>query len=318
MSERDARAAAHLRRIVVGAVAGLLGIGFAVPALTGAGSSGAEEGPTVRVGHVAVPDLQDMLVGEAAEVTRDLGLLLDAGDVAIESEGHVVLEQAPAADSVVGAGATVTVETGVVGGAPEAPLTVRNRAGATIWVEDDDGRILVEPGKVVGYGSDRACGGGPLRAIFLDGSTIAVHVPTCEGETWVVGPEGDGFVLSPRASGSGQAGGAAVWDIERGASVDASSTSVPVEVQRLDCNSGVTGAVAEPTVEHGSSEVVITFLVERGGGGPADCRGNDRVGYDVVLDVPIGDRALVDGQCLPGGAAVTTSHCSAGGVRRAP
>lgn len=111
-------------------------------------------------------------------------------------------------------------------------------------------------------------------------------------------------------------GDAAVWDLESGASIDASSVEFTALVSRLDCNGGVTGVVFAPTVEFADSEVVITFAVEPSAGG--GCPDNDQVLYRVQLDEPIGDRALVDGACLPGADAATTAFCSNGSSRWTP
>jgi hypothetical protein len=45
------------------------------------------------------------------------------------------------------------------------------------------------------------------------------------------------------------------------------------------------------------------------------CEETEEIPYDVTLDEPLGDRRMVDGQCLPGGEAETTTLCSTGGIR---
>ena len=75
----------------------------------------------------------------------------------------------------------------------------------------------------------------------------------------------------------------------------------------------MTGRVLAPTVELTDAEVVVTFLVETDLDG-GECPSNDAVPYEVDLGEPIGDRALVDGACLEGGA-VSTSFCADGAVR---
>ncbi|WP_435743063.1 hypothetical protein [Nocardioides sp. SYSU DS0663] len=109
-------------------------------------------------------------------------------------------------------------------------------------------------------------------------------------------------------------GDPAVWHVADAAGLTASTTTLTADVQRLGCNSGVTGRVLSPVVEYSPTQVVVTFEVEADPDG-GDCPGNRAVPYDVELAEPLGDRALVDGQCRPGEAAATTSHCSSGGLR---
>ena len=66
------------------------------------------------------------------------------------------------------------------------------------------------------------------------------------------------------------------------------------------------------------SEVVVTFSVLPKQSGAADCPSNDQVSYEVDLGEPLRARALVDGQCLPGGAAATASFCVPDSVRFRP
>ncbi|WP_183095456.1 hypothetical protein [Nocardioides stalactiti] len=110
-------------------------------------------------------------------------------------------------------------------------------------------------------------------------------------------------------------GDAAVWSIRRGTELTSGTTTFTASVSRLGCHSGVTGRVLEPAVTYEDAQVVVTFEVEAAVGGSFDCQGNDQVAHEVVLDEPLGDRALVDGSCLEGGEAGTTSFCSPDGVR---
>ena len=100
----------------------------------------------------------------------------------------------------------------------------------------------------------------------------------------------------------------AIWSLGRDTRLLPSTTGFTAQVQRLDCNSGVTGKVLEQTVDYEDARVVVTFEVEpANNGGNADCQGTDKVPTLVVLDEPLGDRLLVDGSCLPDGEASTTS-----------
>ena len=101
--------------------------------------------------------------------------------------------------------------------------------------------------------------------------------------------------------------------------VTSESSAFTAQVTRLGCSSGVTGEVLSPEIVSSESEIVVTFSVDSL---PQDvdyeCPGNDQVPYVVELGEPIGARQLVDGACLPGGAAETTTLCADGAVRWHP
>ncbi len=113
-------------------------------------------------------------------------------------------------------------------------------------------------------------------------------------------------------------GDAAVWFVKPGQSLQRSSRQFTALVLRVGCNSGVTGQVLAPEVRTTRSEVVVIFVVAPKQSGTATCRNNDEVAYEVVLGEPLQGRALVDGQCLPGGEAATTSFCEPDSVRFRP
>lgn len=121
----------------------------------------------------------------------------------------------------------------------------------------------------------------------------------------------------PSAPAARPPGDAAVWFLAPDRTPAASSTSLAVLVSRLDCNSGVTGEVLPPEIRKSESEIVVTFAVAPRSPGAASCQSNNQVPYEVDLGEPIGRRSLIDGECLPGGQAATTSHC-ASGPRRHP
>lgn len=110
-------------------------------------------------------------------------------------------------------------------------------------------------------------------------------------------------------------GDTAVWSLQRDARLSEATTVFIANVQRLACNSGVTGRVLEPTVTYGDTRVVVTFAVQRAPDGDRTCQANRMVADKVELSEPLGDRELVDGACLAGGEAATTSHCRKNGVR---
>lgn len=101
----------------------------------------------------------------------------------------------------------------------------------------------------------------------------------------------------------------AVWRLAPGASVSEDSTRVDVLVSRMGCNSGETGEVLEPDVEMTADEVVVRFRVSPGEPAEASCPDNLEVAYTLILDEPLGQRRLVDGECLESGAGVGTSDC---------
>lgn len=113
-------------------------------------------------------------------------------------------------------------------------------------------------------------------------------------------------------------GDAAVWFPAPRSAIESSSTTFTVLVSRLGCNNGTTGRVQTPEIVSNESEVVITFTVAAKGPGAANCLGNQEVAYKIELGEPLLERALIDGQCLPGGEAVTTSFCVPDSARYEP
>lgn len=101
-----------------------------------------------------------------------------------------------------------------------------------------------------------------------------------------------------------------VWELGREKRPVNASTSFTALVSRLGCNNGVTGDVVEPVVEITKSQIIVTFQVTPREPEAANCPGNDLVPYKVELGEPIAGRQLMDGRCLPGGAAETTSLCA--------
>jgi hypothetical protein len=101
--------------------------------------------------------------------------------------------------------------------------------------------------------------------------------------------------------------------------VTSESSTFTAQVTRLGCSSGITGEVLAPEIVLSETEIVVTFSVDPL---PQDrnyaCPGNDLVPDVVELGEAIGPRQLVDGACLPGGAAETTTLCADGAVRWHP
>ncbi len=110
----------------------------------------------------------------------------------------------------------------------------------------------------------------------------------------------------------------ASWALAAGQAVGPTSRQLQVLVTRVGCNSGVTGEVEEPNVEVRSDRVIVTFAVTPGDPRSAHCQGNPAVPFLLALPEPLGDRALVDGQCLTSDDVARTSFCTDGGLRYEP
>lgn len=134
----------------------------------------------------------------------------------------------------------------------------------------------------------------------------------------------DPAAVAPPATGaSGPAtatvrGDSATWSLKPGQRLQESSTGFTALVTRLGCNGGITGEVLAPQIRFGEAEIVVTFAVAAKEPGAATCVGNNQVPYEVDLREPLRDRALVDGQCLPGAEATTTSYCTPDSTRFKP
>ncbi|KQX76278.1 hypothetical protein [Aeromicrobium sp. Root472D3] len=132
----------------------------------------------------------------------------------------------------------------------------------------------------------------------------AVAVASC-----TAAPDGQGDAASDgtRSWGHEVEGAAdAVWALGPGQPISTTSTSFTALVTRLGCNDGVTGDVVDPVVRTSRTRIVVTFQVTPGEPGAARCPGNRALPYVVDLEDPVGRRQLVDGRCLPDGAAETT------------
>lgn len=136
------------------------------------------------------------------------------------------------------------------------------------------------------------------------------------GATWIWSPAGAEPTESSEPAGA-SVGDPAVWMLRAGTSPGPETRALTLDVSRLGCNNRVTGEVLEPAVTYADTEVTITFQVERELDG-GDCPSNKPETYDLTLDEPLGDRSLVDGACLPGAEAATTSWCAPDGVRSRP
>ncbi|WP_141680016.1 hypothetical protein, partial [Tessaracoccus lapidicaptus] len=70
-------------------------------------------------------------------------------------------------------------------------------------------------------------------------------------------------------------GAAATWTLADSERVTATSTTVTIEVTRVECSSGVTGAIAQPVVSLGIDDIIIRVDAEPlPGNEPQNCQGN--------------------------------------------
>jgi hypothetical protein len=113
-------------------------------------------------------------------------------------------------------------------------------------------------------------------------------------------------------------GDPAVWYTDPQQDLRPESTTVTALVSRMACNNGVTGEVLAPKIDMGPSEIVITFQVAPKQPGEATCPSNAGVPYEVDLGEPIGQRTLVDGECLGDDGAKTTAFCQPNATRFSP
>ena len=100
-------------------------------------------------------------------------------------------------------------------------------------------------------------------------------------------------------------GAGAVWRLARGTDIGPDDTDLTIEVMRVDCAGGVTGEVLGPVVEYKETQIVITQRVESLPPGGYTCPSNDLVPAEIELTEKIGDRELVDGECLYGDGSDT-------------
>lgn len=95
--------------------------------------------------------------------------------------------------------------------------------------------------------------------------------------------------------------GATVWELDPpGATLTPEATRIPITLDPLDCSSGqdASGPVLSPRVHYGPAAVTVTYFV-RPPEGAQTCPGNPLTHATLVLDEPLGGRALRDGGVYP-------------------
>ena len=156
-----------------------------------------------------------------------------------------------------------------------------------------------------------------MALALVAGACAADDSRTISSEASSAAAPSDGAGTSSTPDGLSQSGDTAVWSIEGDDPPTPSTEAFTASVSRLGCSGGRSGEVLPPDVSMKEDEIVVTFTVESLPEGAYTCQGNPSVPYLVDVGEPVGDRDLVDGACLSGGAA-TTSFCSEGAVRWSP
>jgi hypothetical protein len=142
--------------------------------------------------------------------------------------------------------------------------------------------------------------------------------PLVDGDVRKALPDSNPAIPDVTATIPPQQGASATWVLATPGDVDSRSTSVTIEVTRLECAGGRTGAIMPPAVSLGTRDIIVRADAEPLPGNAAQsCPGNDSVTVTVALPEPIGDRSLVDAACVQG-EAVRTSMCAGGAVRWTP
>jgi hypothetical protein len=153
------------------------------------------------------------------------------------------------------------------------------------------------------------------------GATLVV-TDEDDGTRVVAGPEESTMNSSDAAPSTEPApGDPAVWLTDSTDVPTTTASSFTALVTRQGCSGGVTGRVLRPGVVATDTEVIVRFSAEALGDGAHDCPSNDWVPYQVDIGQPLGDRALVDGECREGEQAKGTASCNeeaALGVRWRP
>lgn len=92
----------------------------------------------------------------------------------------------------------------------------------------------------------------------------------------------------------------ASWWPDDGADLSPTATTIDIEVIALACAGGrsAEGRIVDPVIEYRADAVVVTVSVIPLPG-PQDCPSNPPAPYQLVLDEPLGDRALLDGGVDP-------------------
>ena len=115
-----------------------------------------------------------------------------------------------------------------------------------------------------------------------------------------------------------QLGAPAIWTLANSDRLSGATTAITINVTRMECSSGKTGAITRPVVSVGDDAIIMRADAETlPDGSHQTCPENDSVAVELALPEPIGDRPLLDAACLEGPAR-RTIHCDNGAARWTP
>ncbi len=90
----------------------------------------------------------------------------------------------------------------------------------------------------------------------------------------------------------------AAWDLRTPQKVTPDSTSLDVDVYRLECSGGTTGTVEEPNVTYEPERILIRGLLSDLPDGSYTCLGVSPAPATIELSEPVGNRTIMDASCL--------------------
>ncbi|MGP5070905.1 hypothetical protein ACTXOR_00725 [Arthrobacter rhombi] len=90
----------------------------------------------------------------------------------------------------------------------------------------------------------------------------------------------------------------AAWDLRTPQKVTPDSTSLDVDVYRLECSGGTTGTVERPHVAYEPERILVHGLLSDLPDGNSTCLGVSPAPTTINLSEPVGHRAIVDASCL--------------------
>lgn len=166
-------------------------------------------------------------------------------------------------------------------------------AAETTWLPDTGWREAVRTDTAVTFVADAPPGTEP--------PLVDVNVALSEG-SWKVSGWGQCW---PKAD-VGPDLGLASFRVAPGVELAPDLTAIDVLVTEHACNSGqdARGRIVAPAVIAGMERVTVVFAVRPRAGGH-DCPSNPETPFRMVLDEPLGDRALMDGSSVPPRDATT-------------
>lgn len=143
-------------------------------------------------------------------------------------------------------------------------------------------------------------------------------LPLLDEPTRTALPDSNPPIPTVTATVPPRVGSPAIWTLANPNDLTRASATITINVTRLECSSGKTGAIARPVVSVSDDDIIIRADAEPLPDDSAQtCPDNDSVAVTVPLPEPIGDRPLIDAACLER-PALRTSHCQSGATRWTP